>query len=140
MSSLSYCSDAYILVKGTISIEAQAGDKPNNPNKKVVYKNCAPFTDCISKTNNTQIDNAKIIDALVPMYNLIEYSDNYSKRSGSIWQYYGDEPALTLAIADTLDADNSALLKFKQKITGVTGNNGTKDIEIIEPFKFLSNF
>ena len=74
----------HILVKRTISITAQAGDNPNNANKKVVFKNCAPFTDCISKINNTQIDNGKHIDVIMPMYNLIEYSDNYSKTSGSL--------------------------------------------------------
>ena len=85
-SSLCDYSDAYILVKGTISIEAQAGKNPNNSNKKIVFKNCAPFTDCISKINNTQIDNAKHIDVIMPIYNLIEYSDNYSKTSGRLWQ------------------------------------------------------
>ena len=61
----------HILVKRTISITAQAGDNPNNANKKVVFKNCAPFTDCISEINNTQIDNAKDIGVVMPMYNLI---------------------------------------------------------------------
>ena len=86
-SSLCDSSDAYVLVKGTISIAAQAGDNPNNANKKLVFKNCAPFTDCINEINNTQIDYAKHIDVMMPMYNLIEYSDNYSKTSGSLWQY-----------------------------------------------------
>ena len=86
----SFCdySDTYIL-KGNISVNntADAGAAANNTNKKVVFKNCAPFTDCISKINNTQVDNAKDIDIVMPMYNLIEYSDNYSKTSGSLWQY-----------------------------------------------------
>ena len=86
-SSLCDSSDAYILVKGIISIAAQAGDNPNNANKKLVFKNCAPFTDCINEINNTQIDYAKHIDVMMPMYNLIEYSGNYSKTSGSLWQY-----------------------------------------------------
>ena len=60
-------SDAYILTKGTISIAGQSGDKPNNPNKKVVFKNCAPIADCISEINNTQIDNAEYIDVITPM-------------------------------------------------------------------------
>ena len=64
-------SDAYILVKQTISIETQAGDNPNNGDKEVIFKNCATFTDCISEINNTQIDNAKNIDVVMPMYNLI---------------------------------------------------------------------
>ena len=70
-------SDAYILVGGTISIETQAGDNPNNGNKEVVFKNCTPFTDCISEINNAQIDNSKDIDIVMPMHNLIEYSNNY---------------------------------------------------------------
>ena len=77
-------SDAYILVKGNITVNntAAAGADANNTNKKVIFKNCAPFTNCISKINNTQIDNAEYIDIVIPMYNLIEHSDNYSK---NIW-------------------------------------------------------
>ena len=86
-SSLCDYSDAYIRVKGTItvnnSVVAPAG--ANNANRKVMFKNCAPFTVCISEINNTQVDNAKHIDIVMPMYNLIEYSDNYSKTSGSLW-------------------------------------------------------
>ena len=87
-SSLCDYSDAYIRVKGNISVNnnAGAGAAANNPNKKVIFKNCAPFTNCISKINNTQIDNAEYIDIVMLMYNLIEYSDNYSKTSGSLWQ------------------------------------------------------
>ena len=77
-SSLSDYSDAYILVSGTITVtELAAGG--GNKNIQVVLKNCAPFTDCISEINNTQIDNAKDINVVMPMYNLIEYSNNYSK-------------------------------------------------------------
>ena len=61
--------------------------------KKVIFKNCAPFTNCISEINNTQIDNAKDVDIVMPMYNLIEYSDNYAKTTGSLWQYCKDIPA-----------------------------------------------
>ena len=60
----------------------------------MIIKNCAPFTNCISKINNTQIDNAEYIDIVMLMYNLIEYSDNYSKTSGSLWQYCKDIPAV----------------------------------------------
>ena len=80
-------SDAYILVKGTISITAQAGGNPNNKDKEVVFENCAPSTDYISERNNTKIDNAKDIDVVMSVYNLIEHSDNYSKTSESLWQY-----------------------------------------------------
>ena len=80
-------SDAYIPFKGNITVNnpAGAGATANNINKKVIFKSCAPFTNCISKINNTQIDNAEYIDIGMPMYNLIEYSDNYSKTSGSLW-------------------------------------------------------
>ena len=82
-SSIYDYSDAYTLAKRTITVAAQAGDNPNNANKKVVFTNCAPFTDCTSKINNIQLDNAKDIDGVMPMYNLIEYSHNYSKSSRS---------------------------------------------------------
>ena len=93
-SSLCDYSDAYILVKGTISVNntAAADANANNTNKKVIFKNCALFTNCISKIN-TQLDNAKDIDIVMPMYNLIEYSDNYAKTTGSLWQYCKDIPA-----------------------------------------------
>ena len=72
-SSLCDYSEAYILVKGTISVKntAAAGADANNNNKQVVFKHCAPFTDCISEINNTQIDSARDIDVVMPMYNLI---------------------------------------------------------------------
>ena len=86
-SNLCHYSDAYILVKGTIAANntAAADADVNNTNKKVIFKNCAPFTNCISKINNTQIDNPKDIDIVMPMYNLMEYSNNYSKTSGNLW-------------------------------------------------------
>ena len=79
-------SDAYIHVKGTITVpNTGTAVAPNNSNKKVIFKNC-PFTDCISKINSKEIDHAKDIDLVIQMYNLIEYSDNYSKTSSSLWQ------------------------------------------------------
>ena len=91
-SSLCDYRDAYILVKGTITVDGTsvAGAVTNNPNTKVIFKNCAPFTNCMGEINNTQISNAKDIDIVMPMYNLIEYSDNYSKTFGSLWQYCKD--------------------------------------------------
>ena len=85
-SSLCDYSDAYILVKGTISVNntAAAGSAANNNDRKVIFKNCTPFTNCISEINNTQIDNAKDIDIVMPIYNLIEYSDNYAKTTGGL--------------------------------------------------------
>ena len=91
-SSLCDYSDAYILVKGTITVNgrgaASAARQAYERDKGVLFKNCAPFINCISEINNTQIDNAKDIDIVMPMYNLIEYSDNYAKTSGSSWQYF----------------------------------------------------
>ena len=86
-SSLWDYSDVYILVKGTIAVSntAAADADANNTNKKVIFKNCAQFTNCISEINNTQVDNAEDIDVIILMYNLIEYSDNYSKTSESLW-------------------------------------------------------
>ena len=85
-SSLCDYSDAYILVKGKITADntAAAHADANNTNKKLIFKNCAPFTDCISEINNTQVDNVKYIDIVLPIYNLIEHSNNYSKTCGSL--------------------------------------------------------
>ena len=95
-SSLRDYSDAYMLVKGTITITRAGADaaarQADERNTGVIFKNCAPFVNCKSEINNTEIDNAKDIDIVMPMYNLIEYSDSYSKTSGSLWQYYKDEP------------------------------------------------
>ena len=66
----------------------------NNAAKNVIFKNCAPFNNCISKINNNQIDNAEYIDIVMPMFNLIEYSNIYSKTSGSLWQYCKETPAV----------------------------------------------
>ena len=77
-SSLYDYSDPYILVKGTITVNNRGtAASTNNRNKKVIFKNCAPFNNCISKINNTQVDNAKNIDIVMPMYNLTEYSGSY---------------------------------------------------------------
>ena len=99
-SNLCDYSDAYILVKGTITVNntAAANANADNTNKKVIFKNCTPFTNCISKINNTQVDN----DIVIPMYNLIEYSDNYAKASGNLCLCRSDIPAVdnNNAIAD----------------------------------------
>ena len=86
----------------------------NNTDKTVMLKNCAPFTDCITEINNTQADDAQKIDIVVPMYNLIEYSDAYLKTSGSLWQYYRDEPAI-VADGNIMDfpANNNNSNSFK---------------------------
>ena len=143
-SSLCDYRDAYILVKGTIAINnmAAADADANNTNKKVIFKNCAPFTNCISEINKTQVDNAKDVDIVMPMYNLIEYSNNYSKISGSLWQYCKDIPAIdnNNAIVNFDENNLTDSFNFKAKITGQTGDNGTKNVEIMAPLKYLSNF
>ena len=136
-SNLCDYADSYILVKGTITITSEgdnaAAERADERDKGVTFKNCAPFTKCISRINNRDIDNAHDIDIVMPMYNLIEYSDNYSKTSGSLRQYYKDDPNDNLA--------NSESFISKIKITGKTPNNGnTKDVERIVPLKYLSNF
>ena len=146
MLKSSFCdySDAYILVKGTISVNntAAAGAAVNNDDKKVIFKDCAPFTNCISEINNTQEDNAKDIDIVMPMYNLIEYSDNYAKTSGSLCQYCKDIPARinNNEITEFTGGNTTDSLNFKAKITSQTGDDGTKDVEIMVPLKYLSNF
>ena len=143
-SSLCDYSDAYILVKGSISVTntAAAGAAANNTNIKVIFKNCAPFTNRISEINNTQIHNAKDIDIVMPMYNLIGYSDNYAKTTESLWQYCKDIPVRDANnITEEFTGGNTTdSFKFKAKITGQTGNDGTKDVEIMVPLKYLSNF
>ena len=143
-SSLCDYSDAYILVKGTISVNNTAADgaAANNTNKKVIFKNCAPFTNCISEINNMQIGNAKDIDIVMPMYNLTEYSDNYVKTTGSLWQYCKDIPARNNnnEITEFTGGNTNDSFNFKAKITGRTGDDGTKDVEIMVPLKYLSNF
>ena len=87
-SSLYDYSDAQILVKGTITVNnTGTAAAPNNRSKKVIFKSCAPFTNCISEINNMQVYNAEDIDIVMEMFNLIEYSNNFSKTSGSLWQY-----------------------------------------------------
>ena len=143
-SSLCDYSDAYILVKGTISASntAAAGAAVNNDNRKVIFKNCAPFTNCISEINNTQVDKAKDIDIVMPMYNLIEYSNNYVKTSGILWQYCKDIPARDVnnEITEFRVNNTTDSFKFKAKIAGQTGDDGTKDVEIMVPLKYLSKF
>ena len=144
MLKSSFCdySDAYVHVKGTITVNntATADADTNNTNKKVIFKNCAPFTICISEINNTQAGNAKDIDIVMPMYNLIEYSDNYSKTSGSLWQYCKDIPAVNNnVIIDFTGNNRTDSFHFKVKMIGQTGDNGTKNVEIMVPLKYLSN-
>ena len=135
--SLCYYVDAYILVKGTITITGAGDDaaarRADERKKGVIFKNCASFIICISKLNNTEKDNAQNIDIVMLIYNLLKYRDNYLKTCESLWQYYKDKPNYNLA--------NSELFKSKVKVTGITPACGnTKDIKIIVSLKYLSIF
>ena len=83
-------SDAYIVVKGKIIVANPSNDAYD---KKLAFKNNAPFTGCILKINDTLIDNAEDLDIVMPMNNLLQYSKNYRKTTGSLWNYYRDEPS-----------------------------------------------
>ena len=136
-SNLRDNSNAYILVTRTITIagarDIDSEKRLDERNKSVIFKNCAPFTKCISRINNTDVDNAQDIDIVMPMYNLIECSDNYSKTSGSFWQHYKNNQNNNIT--------ESELFKSKIKITGKTPSAcNTKDVQIIVPLKYLSNF
>ena len=130
-SSLCDYSNAYILVTGNITVTG------GNANTKVAFKNCAPFEKCRTEINETFVDDAQHINIAIPMYNLIEYSDNYSDTSGSLWQFKRDEIEGNVDL--TVDAqyipNNSS--SFKYKSTFITDRNGVK---IAVPLKYLSNF
>ena len=131
-SSLYDYSDAYILVTGSIRITR------SNQNTKVAFKNCAPFEKCRTEINETFIDEADFINITMPMYNLIEYSDNYSDTSGSLWNFKRDE---IINNADVTNDDNAPSFKYKANLIGNTENNGTKNgVKIAVPLKYLSNF
>ena len=87
-SDLCDFNDAYIIVKGGLTVTNPDDAKRN---KAVALKNNAPFINCISKINGVQIDNAEDLDVVMPMCNLLEYSRNYRKTTGSLWNYYRDE-------------------------------------------------
>ena len=151
-SDLCDYSDAYIVVEGDIIVTEPDNSKRN---KAVAFKNNAPFISCISKINGVKIDNAEDLDVVMPMYNLLEYSKNYRKTTGSLWNYYRDEPSNPLS-------SNSESFKYKTSITGNTynidekitdddGNEvdnpkydankvGKNETEVVIPLKHLSNF
>ena len=110
----------------------------------MVFKNNAPFINCVSKINGVKIDNAEDLDVVMPMYNLLEYSKNYRKTTGSLWNYYRHEPSsstdnnnITHSILDSKSFDSKA--NFMEN--GVTHDNLTKnDAKVVVPLKHLSNF
>ena len=131
-------SDVYILVSGTMTIAGAAADDNTKRlveiNKGAIFKNYAPFTDGISEINNTQIDNTKHLDLVIPMYNLIEYSDNYLQTPGLLWQYYKDDPN------DNIVHSESFKFKINRAEKAPPAEGNTKDFKIAAPFKYLSNF
>ena len=126
-------SDAYIVVKGDITLEGD--DAADKQNKNLAFKNNAPFINCISKINGIQIDNAENLGVLMARYNLFKYSKNYRKTTGSLWNYYRDEPSDPLSY-------NSESFKYKTNIVGKTpeDNDSLKNAEAVIPLKRLSNF
>ena len=124
------------MVDGTI----RAGNANNN-NTKLALKNCAPFTKCNLEINDEHVDTAKNLDIVTPMYNLIEYSDNYQDSSATLYQYKRDEPQDYLA--NNLATDTSSSFKYKVSFLGnpnVVGNVARRDVKIVVPLKYLSNF
>ena len=113
---------------------------------RLALKNCAPFTKCNLEINDEHVDTAENLDITMPMYNLIEYSDNYQDSSATLYQYKRDEPPEDDAVAD-LTADNSGSFKYKIKLLGnvteVAGNAaGVRrlNVKVVVPLKYLSNF
>ena len=113
---------------------------------RLALKNCAPFTKCNLEINDEHVDTAENLDIVMPMYNLIEYSDNYQDSSATLYQYKRDEPPEANAIAD-LTVNNSSSFKYKIKLLGnvteVAGDAaGVRklNIKVVVPLKYLSNF
>ena len=155
-SDLCDFSDAYIVVKGTITLTKTNGRGIIDiRNRFLVFKKNAPLINCISKINDILIDNAEDLDAVIPMYNLLEYNKNYRKTTRGLWNYYRDEP--NDSPANNYNANpitNSKSFKYKSSITGKTSNANQEDggnteegntktkknLEIVVPLKHLSNF
>ena len=110
----------------------------------MVFKNNAPFIDCISKITGVKVDNAENLDVVMPMCNLLKYSKNYKKATGSLWNYYRDEPNRGIDNNNiTHSILNSDSFDYKANVmkNGVTKNNLTKNhVKIVVPLKYLSNF
>ena len=129
-------AEAYIFVDGTIRAAAA------NANIRLALKNCAPFTKCNLEINEEHVDTAENLDIVMPMYNLIEYSDNYQDSSATLYQYKRDEAPEGDAVAD-LTADNSSSLKYKISLLGnpvLDGNIAKRSVKVVIPLKYLSNF
>ena len=132
-------AEAYILVDVTI----RAANALNAA--RLALKNCAPFTKCNLEINDEHVDTAENLDIVMPMYNLIEYSDNYQDSSATLYQYKRDEPPEDNAVAD-LTADNSSSFKYKIKLLGNIPQLdadaacvGRLTVKVVVPLKYLSN-
>ena len=132
-SDLCDYSDAYIVVKGDITLEGD--NDANKRNKNLAFKNNAPFINCISKINGVKIYNAEDLDVVMPMYNLLEYCKNYRKTTGNIWNYYRDETSNSLS-------SDSESFKQKTSIVGKTpeDNDSLTNAKVVIPLKHLRNF
>ena len=133
-------AEAYILVDGTI----RAANALNAT--RLALKNCAPFTKCNLEINDEHVDIPENLDIVMPMYNLIEYSDNYQDSSATLYQYKRDEPPEDNAVAD-LTANNSDSFKYKVKLLGNipqlaadAARVGRLNVKAVVPLKYLSNF
>ena len=129
-------AETYILIDGTIRAAAA------NANTKLALKNCAPFTKYNLEINDEHVDTAENLDITTPMYNLIEYSDNYQDSSTTLYQYKRDEPPEDDAVAD-LTADNSSSFKYKVSLLSnpvLDGNITKRSVKVVVPLKYLSNF
>ena len=137
-SNLCDYNDAYIVVKGVVTVL-----RGNNyaHDKKLTFKNNAPFISCISKFNDTLIDNAEDLDIVMPMYNLLECSKNYLKTSESLWNYLRDETNSGSERGVDYSIKNPKSFDYKTSITGKLGDsNRTKDVKIVILLKYSSNF
>ena len=129
-------AEAYILVDGTIR-----GTGGNN-NTRLVLKNSAPFTKCNLEINDEHVDAAENLDITMPLYSLIEYSDNYQDSSATLYQYKRDETPEANAIND-LTTDTSSSSKYKVDLLGnsfLDGNIAKRSVKVVIPLKYLSNF
>ena len=140
-SDLCDFGDAYIVVKG-MTTDTRPGRIMYD--KKLALKNNALLTSCIFKTNNILIDNAEDLDIVMLMYNLLEYSKSYRKTTGSFWNYYRDKPNSGICGENNnvnYSIKDSKSFDYKTSITGkLEGNNTEKEVEIVVPLKYLSNF
>ena len=150
-SDLCDFADAYILVNGIVN---GAENEINGRYRPLILKNNAPFVSCITRNNNELIEEAENLDVVMPMYNLLEYSKNYRKTIGSLYNYYRDELSDDNNNNNFLNNNvvNSNDFRYKNKITGNTYNVaagaaghdankvGTQEIKLAIPLKYLGNF